>query len=121
MNFLVLNSGSSSQKTRLYEIGEAHGSNRRKKPEADRLRRKQWVLFPRTGCAGIVDHVMEWNARAIASRSEVDAVGPPHVQGGLHFRDPIIIADEVESGIARVSEFSPLHNPAGFATYLPPR
>ena len=46
---------------------------------------------------------------AIASVSEIDAVGHRVVHGGPHFEDPVLVTPEVRSAIASVSPLAPLH------------
>jgi len=128
MKLLVLNSGSSSQKASLYEIGEAL-------PESPPL--PLWEgCIERNGDAaaitvrnskGIVtkekvkrlpgDLVLKdllatlWSGetRSIGSPAEIDVVGHRVVHGGPRFHDPILITDDVYSTLAGLSQFAPLH------------
>ncbi|MGO8795092.1 MAG: acetate kinase [Candidatus Sulfotelmatobacter sp.] len=131
MKILVLNSGSSSQKSCLYEIGEALPDdppaclwqakiewqedfadaeirNRRNFSEKSRIR-----VFSRTEATEHLLHALwEGGAKAVASPSEIDVVGHRVVHGGPHFEDPVFITAEVKAAIAGVSAFAPLHNRA---------
>lgn len=128
MTILVLNSGSSSQKACLYEIGETLPGNppgclwegkiewsgdtastivknSKGAVERDRLTAKSR--------AEVLKHLLctSWSgsARAIGSPSEIGAVGHRVVHGGPRFEDPAVITPEVRAAIASVSPFAPLH------------
>jgi acetate kinase len=131
MKILVLNSGSSSQKSCLYEIGDAlpddppaclweakvewegdfaeaeikGGQGFTKKDRIKAASRAQAIEH-------LLDTVWKGEGKAIASRSEIDAVGHRVVHGGPHFEDPVVITTEVKAAIAEVSAFAPLHNRA---------
>ena len=128
MKILVLNSGSSSQKACLYEIGGALPNH----PPAPLWEgRIEWsgdtasiVVRTSRGVAvreelsvssreEVVRHLLctacEGKARAIASAAEISAVGHRVVHGGPHFEDPVVITPEVRSAIGSASEFAPLH------------
>lgn len=55
-----------------------------------------------------------WNGetRSIACAAEIDAVGHRVVHGGPRFRDPVLITQEVQSALAGLSQFAPLHIPS---------
>ncbi len=131
MKILVLNSGSSSQKACLYEIGETRPSNSPAPLWEGKIEwngdtaatvvrnskgtvQKGQVTF--SSREQIVRDLLStlWNGevRAIALRSDIDAVGHRVVHGGAHFEDPAVITAEVKKAIASVSEFAPLHNRA---------
>ena len=131
MKILVLNSGSSSQKACLYEIGatvpdhppaclwegkvefggdtaavsvkNSHGVAQ--KETVQTFSRDQIVKH-------LLNTLIEGKVRALASLSDIDAVGHRVVHGGLHFEEPVAITPEVRSAIADVSELAPLHTPA---------
>ena len=131
MKILVLNSGSSSQKSCLYEIGDSVHDD----PPACLWEGKiEWeddvaevslknangiVRNDRVRIASradAIEHLLGalWNGetRIISAPSEIDVVGHRVVHGGPHYEDPIFITSEVKSAIARVSAFAPLHNRA---------
>jgi acetate kinase len=136
MKVLVLNSGSSSQKSCLYEIGntlpddppacqweakiewegefaevEVKSGPGLAKPSFGRKDRIKVSSRPQA-----LDHLLNtlWSgdAKLLTSRSEIDIVGHRVVHGGPHFEDPVFITSEVKSAIAAVSVFAPLHNRA---------
>jgi acetate kinase len=128
MKILVLNSGSSSQKACLYEIGEMV-PDRPPTPlwqgkiewSADTaailVKNSQGVTLkeelPVCSREQVIRHLLrtacDGNARVIASILEIDAVGHRVVHGGSHFGDPVVITPEVCSAIDSVSAFAPLH------------
>ena len=131
MNILVLNSGSSSQKACLYEIGETLPKHAppclwEAKVEfagdtaAIAVKNSQGIVQNETVQASSREHVVKrllttltaGKVQAVTSLSEIDAVGHRVVHGGLHFEEPVPITREVLSAIASVSELAPLHTPA---------
>ncbi|MCP6760355.1 MAG: acetate kinase [Fischerella sp. CENA71] len=134
MKILVLNAGSSSQKSCLYEIsGEvlpqqvplpaweakvdwtylqgiakidiktASGKVLQKKSEAQ----NEAVVM-----ADVLDTLTQGHTQVIKDLSEIDVVGHRVVHGGQHYRDSVIITDDVKEAIARLSTLAPVHNPA---------
>jgi acetate kinase len=130
MKILVLNSGSSSQKSCVYDIGEALPDNPprciwegRIEWDADRaeafVKTSQGVSHERVTMrsrAKAVEHLLSslWRdqTRAISSPSEIDVVGHRVVHGGPQYQEPVVITPEVKSAIAGVSAFAPLHSRA---------
>lgn len=131
MKILVLNSGSSSQKICLYEVGDhlpddppaclwqariewkgdsaeieiknTHGFAKKIRSEASsRTQATEHLL----------GQLWKGDAKVIDSPSEIDVVGHRVVHGGPHFQDPVEISADVKSAIAQVSVFAPLHNRA---------
>jgi acetate kinase len=128
MKILVLNSGSSSQKACLYEIGETLPDHPpvplwEGKIEwsgdtaAVAVKNSQGVTLkeevPVSSREQVIRHLLRTarhgKVRAIASASEVDAVGHRVVHGGPHFEDSVLITHEVRVAIDGVSAFAPLH------------
>jgi acetate kinase len=131
MKILVLNSGSSSQKSCLYEIGDAlpddppaslwqatiewEGESGRAEIKNGRgLSKKETIRISSRAqaTARLLGTLWKGEASAVSSPSEIDAVGHRIVHGGPTFEDPVVITDTVKSAIARVSAFAPLHNRA---------
>src|SRR5437016_14465816 len=131
MKILVLNSGSSSQKSSLYDIGETLPDDppvarwegkiewHAEVPEAEvrgarRVVQKDQVNV--SSRAQAVEHLLgtlwEGKTRAVASRAEIDVAGHRVVHGGPKYEEPVLLTSEVKSGIAKVSAFAPLHNRA---------
>lgn len=131
MKILVLNSGSSSQKICLYEIGDTlpvdppaclwegkiewngAGAVALIKNSHD-VARQDRVKAPSRAQA--VEHLLDalWSgeARGLASASEIDVVGHRVVHGGPHHEEPVLITPEVKSAITAAAEFAPLHTGA---------
>ena len=129
MKILVLNSGSSSQKSCLYEIGDAVPDD---PPECLWEGQIEWVgdtaeVSIKNGQSVVrneraeivsrpqaVEHLLGavWSGetRAVSAPSEIDVVGHRVVHGGPKYVDPAVITLEVKSAIASVSAFAPLHN-----------
>jgi acetate kinase len=128
MKILVLNSGSSSQKACLYEIGQIppeappaplwegriewrdHSATISVKNHQGAAQKEELPLSSRKE---IVRYLLStaWSGktRAITSASEIDAVGHRVVHGGPHFEQPVTLTQEVRAAIDSVSAFAPLH------------
>src|SRR5271166_6286974 len=128
MKVLVLNSGSSSQKACLYEIGETFPLypptplwEGRIEWNCDTaaivVKNSEGVVLkeelPVSSREQVIRHLLrtlrDGNARAIGSTLEIDAVGHRVVHGGAHFKNPVVITDKVRAAIESVSAFAPLH------------
>jgi acetate kinase len=131
MKILVLNSGSSSQKSCVYEIGDSLPVD---PPEPVWESKIEWdksaaeIRVKTSGGAASHERVenatrrqalehsfrslWEGDHRAIEKPSEIRVVGHRIVQGGSKFRDPVVITEEVKRAIASASAFAPLHNRA---------
>jgi acetate kinase len=131
MKILVLNSGSSSQKSCLYEIGDVlpevppawlwqatiewqgeTGQAEIKNGRGLSRKEKLKVSSRAEATAHLLDTLWKGDASAVSSLSEIDVVGHRIVHGGPAFEDPVVITAEVKSAIAAVSAFAPLHNRA---------
>jgi acetate kinase len=128
MKLLVLNSGSSSQKASLYEIGEAlpespplplwEGCIERNGDAAAITVRNSKGIVTKEKVKRLPDDLVLkdllatlWSGetRSIGSPAEIDVVGHRVVHGGPRFHDPILITDDVYSTLAGLSQFAPLH------------
>jgi acetate kinase len=131
MKILVLNSGSSSQKICLYEIGEALPEN---VPACLWQTKIEWqgnaadveitngrgapakrhisVSSPADATEQLLRGLWEGDEKAVDSAAEIDMVGHRVVHGGPRFKDPVLITAEVKAAIAGASAFAPLHNGA---------
>ncbi len=130
-NVLVLNSGSSSQKSCLYEIGDALPTD----PPACLWEGKiEWLddkaeysiknshgvsqnYLTSAGSRGeAIGHLLQslWSGKTqvISVPSEIDVVGHRVVHGGPQHFEPSFVSAEVKSAIESVSVFAPLHNRA---------
>jgi acetate kinase len=131
MKVLVLNSGSSSQKSCLYEIGETPPVD---PPPCLWEAKVEWIddqahysvknsrgvsVEDMTSVASrgeAVERLLQtlWSgkAKAVSGPSGIDMVGHRVVHGGPHHFEPAVVTAEVKSAIAAVSAFAPLHNRA---------
>src|SRR5258708_7906807 len=109
MKILVLNSGSSSQKSSLYEIDETLPDD----PPIPLWEGKiEWHdEVAETGVRN-ARGVVQKDQVQVSSRAEIDVVGHRVVHGGPKYEEPVLLNSEVKSGIAGVSAFAPLHNRA---------
>ena len=131
MKILVLNSGSSSQKSALYEISgtlpadppvpswqgqiewdgdqaEIHVQNSKGANQKQRLQ----VESRRHAIEQLLGGLWSGDARVVSGPAEIDVVGHRIVHGGKDFEQATVITPEVKSAIARMSVFAPLHNRA---------
>jgi acetate kinase len=128
MKVLVLNSGSSSLKACLYEIGENLPMH---PPPCLWEGRIEWGGDTATVSVKNVRGAVWKEQRKVSSReefvsqllatmrigttsilgsiSEIDVVGHRVVHGGPSFEDPVLITPEVHSAIAEVGTLAPLH------------
>lgn len=128
MKILVLNAGSSSHKTCLYEIAETlpdvpptplwegriewHDNsaslsvkNRQGAVLNERIQgssREQVIQ-------SLLRSAWDGDTRAVRSESDIDVVGHRVVHGGPHLADPVAITPNVQAEIQGVSAFAPLH------------
>jgi acetate kinase len=131
MKILVLNSGSSSQKSSLYEVGDsvpddpppsqwegkiewdgevAEVSLKNAKGAARKERTR--VGSRAEAIEQLLRTLWDGDTRAVSAASDIDLVGHRVVHGGPHYEDPVVITAEVKAAIAKVSAFAPLHNRA---------
>jgi len=131
MKILVLNSGSSSQKSCLYEIGKSlpedpptpawqgkiewdgnradvHAENSAGAHLNDRVE----VASRAEATEQLLNSIWNGNARAVSAPSEINVVGHRVVHGGQQFKQPTLVTSTVRSAIAGMSAFAPLHNRA---------
>ena len=133
MKVLVLNSGSSSQKSCLYDLGGALPDS---PPEPLWQGRIEWgpqgrVADLEVKLAGVstireqrefrsrpqaTTHLLgtlwEGSAQVISGPEEIDIVGHRIVHGGKEFTQPTFVTPQVKNAIRRLAVFAPLHNRA---------
>src|SRR5712692_11482288 len=131
MKILVLNSGSSSQKSCLYDLGDAlpehppvpawegkiewdggqaemHVQNWQGTSLKDRIK-----VESRSHAIGqLLDMLWSGKARVVSAPSKIDVVGHRVVHGGQEYEEPTVITSQLRAAIARMSAFAPLHNRA---------
>ncbi len=133
MKILVLNAGSSSQKSCLYDLEDGlpeappepiweasidwthhEGFAEIKvKPQHGKVLEEEIAATSRSQ---IITHMLEtlWSGESpvLQSPSEVDIIGHRVVHGGSEYRQSTLINDEVKDAIAKLAIFAPVHNPA---------
>ena len=131
MKVLVLNSGSSSQKSCVYEIGDALPDNPPacvwqgkvewvnervhysiKNSRGDTVDDQAAVTSRGEAVQRLLDALWSGKTQAISGPAEIDVVGHRVVHGGPRYFEPALVTPEVKSEIERVSAFAPLHNRA---------
>lgn len=131
MKILVLNSGSSSQKSALYEFREAvpehplaplwQGKIEWSGDQAEvQVQNSQGANFKesvkvesrRHAIEQLLDTLWTGKARVISSLTEISVVGHRVVHGGQEYVNPTLVTPEVKAAIERLSVFAPLHNRA---------
>jgi acetate kinase len=131
MKILVLNSGSSSQKSCLYELGatlpdsppaplweaKIHwrddgatlevrtSSGKTSEQQLDKSKRAEAI-------AQLLKALVSGETRVLARLSEIDVVGHRVVNGGREFTSPTLITPGVKAAIEKMAAFAPLHNRA---------
>ncbi|MEG4226237.1 acetate kinase [Microcoleus sp. N9_B2] len=132
MKILVLNAGSSSQKSCLYELNDqlpdrppqplweakidwTHRENAGELQVKTAAGHRFEEEFTSDSRAGAISRMLEtlWQGetQVINSLNEIDIVGHRVVHGGENYQQSRLISPEVKQEIDRLSEFAPVHNP----------
>ncbi|HPH39632.1 MAG TPA: acetate kinase [Candidatus Fermentibacter daniensis] len=126
MKILVINSGSSSIKFRLFEsstgetlaggllerIGLAEGRMEYRRGTDGKITTERPIPNHQAGISMVLASLTDPVSGALGSLSEIQAVGHRIVHGGERFTQPVEITNEVISEIEQNSFMAPLHNPA---------
>ena len=134
MKILVLNAGSSSQKSCLYDVeGDVKGTVPPKplwEAQIDWLPQKQAAKLVVTTHSGekhaetvpspsrkqtlsyLLDLLHQGSTKVISDLAEIDVVGHRVVHGGQDYQASVVITPEVKAAIDRLSALAPHHNPA---------
>ena len=131
MKILVLNSGSSSQKSCLYNVGAAlpdspprplweakidwqdGGATLKVRTGTEKKRDEQLNPAKRTeAIAQLLQALVSGETQVLAKLSEIDVVGHRVVNGGREYTKPTLITPEVTAAIEKMAVFAPLHNRA---------
>lgn len=131
MKILVLNSGSSSQKNCLYDIGSTlpehppapawkgkiewdgdHADIQAQNSKGAQLKDRVKVGSRSDAIERLLDTLWSGKLRVLFAPSEIDVVGHRVVHGGKSLQEATAITPEVKTAIARMSAFAPLHNHA---------
>ncbi len=134
MKILVLNAGSSSQKSRLYEVADTEvlpllapaplwqadadwthhrGTTELKITSADVTVQDNLDTDVRSE---VIEYILKslWSGktRILSQISDIDIVGHRIVHGGNEFETSTLVIPEVKAAISRMAVLAPLHNPA---------
>ncbi|MCD7955085.1 MAG: acetate kinase [Lachnospiraceae bacterium] len=125
MNVLVINCGSSSLK---YQLINSDSEQVLAKGLCERIGIDGRLTYQKAGCDKeiteapmpthkeaiqmVLDALVNEKTGAIASLSEVNAVGHRVVHGGEKFASSAIITDEMLAAVEECNDLAPLHNPA---------
>ncbi len=132
MKILVLNAGSSSQKTSLYDLS-SHLPEAPPKPiwegkldwrdgratlqalTISGIGRKEEVAAdqPSEATAHLLSFLTEGSASVIGDKSEIAAAGHRIVNGGPEYTQPAFVTPPMKAAIEKMAIFAPLHNRAG--------
>jgi acetate kinase len=131
MNILVLNAGSSSQKSCLYQLSAAAGTPPHPLWEAavDWTHRQGLAEIKVKSATGELQETLSSESRqqvlsyllatlwqgktaVLQQPSEITAVGHRVVHGGQDYTQPIRITPAVKATIAQLAALAPVHNPA---------
>ena len=131
MKILVLNAGSSSQKSRLYEIidqppsaaptplwaADADWTQTKDVAELKITANGQTITqeLPVEARSTIVEQMLKtlWSGKTqvITQPTDIDIVGHRVVHGGPHYHQSVLITPDVKAKIQHLASFAPLHNP----------
>ncbi|MEH2209614.1 acetate kinase [Nostoc sp.] len=134
MKILVLNAGSSSQKSCLYEIADEALPTQASQPlwegkitwTQDRgvaeievktatggtLQKSISGDSPQAHLTYMLNTLNRDATKVIDRLSEIDVVGHRIVHGGEDYRDSVVITEDIKKAIAGLSNLAPEHNPA---------
>jgi acetate kinase len=133
MKILVLNSGSSTQKTALFDLPEAAASANPVPPlwegklewdgeqqtltvrtaQGKEARQQSQKNDQAAAVEGLLRMLWEGPTAVLSSPSEVEVIGHRIVHGGAKLTEPVRIDPTVKRTISEVAEIAPLHNNAG--------
>ena len=134
MKILVLNSGSSTQKSALFDLGSDSSPNpvapawegklewdgekeTLTVQKADEKKISQEAIVQaddrKASLKKLLQKLWQPPAQVIRDFSEIQVIGHRIVHGGPRLSQPVIITREVKEAIADVSAIAPLHNVAG--------
>ena len=132
MKILVLNAGSSSQKSRLYELEntlpdlpiaplwEAYADSAEHPgvtelkittAQGQTLEEELQTDSRQDVIAHLLNTLWSGKTQVLAQPSDIDIVGHRVVHGGQEFRESTLITPTVKDAIRHLSSYAPLHNP----------
>jgi len=129
VKILVLNSGSSSQKSSLFDFGaslpdsppaplwegklewQGERANLEVKTSAGIIQKEVMTVTAREkATAHLLDALTSGKASVLSNKSEIAVVGHRIVNGGRDYTQPVMITPAVKAAIQRMAVFAPLHN-----------
>jgi acetate kinase len=136
MKILVLNAGSSSQKSCLYELGDTLPTTpphpvweavvdwthpqgvaeiKLKTAQGAGLEKALQSTSRSDVMVHLLDTLWQGPTQVMDSLAEIDGVGHRVVHGGQEYSHSVIITPAVKTAIARLADFAPIHNSANLA------
>lgn len=132
MKILILNAGSSSQKSRLYEIldhpsitpptplwaADVSWTQQKGMAELKITANGQTITqaLPTETLSNSSEPMLKtlWSGKTqvITQSTDIDVVGHRVVHGGPQYYQSVLITPDVKANIQRLTSFAPLHNPA---------
>ncbi len=131
MKILVLNSGSSSQKSCLYELDDSlpdspprplweakiewdkSGATLKVRTNSGKTSEQRLDKSKRAEAVGqMLQELVSGETKVLAQLSEIDVVGHRVVNGGREYTKPTVITSEITAAIEKMAVFAPLHNRA---------
>jgi acetate kinase len=131
MRILVLNSGSSSQKSCLYELGASlpdsppaplweakiewgeNGAALKVRTSSGKTAEQRLDKSKRAEAIGqLLKALVSGETRVLTQLSEINVVGHRVVNGGREYTSPTLITPQVTAAIEKMAVFAPLHNRA---------
>lgn len=121
---LVINSGSSSIKYRLFDIRPNHKKNESlyrvlQKGLIEKIGQKgSPVKNHKEGIRLLLDELVNGKNARLKNLDEISAIGHRVVHGGVQFKKPTVVNKTVVDKIKECIALAPLHNPANLAGIL---
>ncbi|WP_119308877.1 acetate/propionate family kinase [Cohaesibacter haloalkalitolerans] len=129
---LVLNSGSSSVKFTVFQIGDGEqkialffggqldgiGSSAKlkvKTAKKELLADESWAHLDQGTVPAILPHLLEWIESKLPADLPLIGAGHRVVHGGEAFDKPVLINDEIIEKLANLAPLAPLHQPQNVA------
>lgn len=124
MRILVLNAGSSSHKSCLYDLGdslpdnpfepiwEAHLDGKNLSVKSKGIKQHIEVAEKDTALRTILNTLVAGETKVLDSLNEINFVGHRVVHGGEKYHQATVITPEVKQAIADLIPLAPNHNPA---------
>ncbi|MBD1916110.1 MULTISPECIES: acetate kinase [Cyanophyceae] len=132
MKILVLNAGSSSHKSCLFDLSQgAEGAaphplwraaldwtHQQGKVElsasgaGESIQQVLSITDEAEGIAAMVKTLVDGPTQVLGELAEIAAVGHRIVHGGRHYQQPVVVDDEVKATIQSLIPLAPAHNPA---------